>query len=79
MKVSQAITNFLNFQKINAQKKYGKNYRLFLNKFERQFGDREIESVTSDEILTFLTRNTEGQNQSTKRFKYTVLKTFLIS
>jgi len=23
MKVSHAITNFLNFQKINAQKKYG--------------------------------------------------------
>ena len=29
-----------------------------------------------DEILAFLTEDTEGQRQSTKRFKYTILKSF---
>ena len=53
-----------------------KNYQLFLNKFEAQFGSREIETITSDEILTFLTRKGEGQQQSTKRFKFTLLQTF---
>ena len=33
-------------------------------------------TVTSDEILTFLIENTEGQRQATKRFKYTLLKSF---
>ena len=30
----------------------------------------------SDEILTFLTEDTEGQRQATKRYKYTILKSF---
>lgn len=53
-----------------------KNYQLFLTKFEEQFRSCEIETITSDEILTFLTRNGEGQKQSTKRFKFTLLQTF---
>ncbi|UCF86389.1 MAG: site-specific integrase [Desulfobacteraceae bacterium] len=53
-----------------------KNYRQFLNIFNACFGDRDIESITSDEILTFLTESSDGQKQSTKRFKYTLLNTF---
>ena len=45
MEVSQAITNFLNYQKINAQKNTIKNYKLFLNKLNTRFGGRDIESV----------------------------------
>jgi len=52
------------------------NYRLYLNKFEEWIGDREIESISPDEILAYLTEKTEGQKQSTKRFRYTLLKTF---
>jgi len=47
-----------------------------LNKFEEWIGDREIESISPDEILAYLTEKTEGQKQSTKRFRYTLLKTF---
>lgn len=49
---------------------------LFLNKFDTRFGDRDIESISPDTVLTFLTEYCDGQKQSTKRFKYTVLKTF---
>ena len=34
----------------------------------------ELASITSDHIFQFLTQDTEGQKQSTKRFKYTLLK-----
>jgi hypothetical protein len=44
-----------------------------LDKFDDQLGDREIGAVTPDDILTFLTACTRGQQQSTKRFKYTIL------
>src|SRR6056297_1007950 len=37
----------------------------------------ELDSITSDHIFQFLTRDTEGQKQSTKRFKYTLLKTLI--
>lgn len=35
-----------------------------------------IKEITSEAILDFLVHNTEGQKQSTKRFKYTLLKAF---
>lgn len=41
-----------------------------------QFGAQDVESISSDEILTFLSRNTTGQKPSTKRHKYATLKTF---
>jgi integrase/recombinase XerD len=47
-----------------------------LIKFDDWSGDRDVESITSEDILSFLTENTEGLKQSTKRFKYTLLKTF---
>ncbi len=76
MKVSHAIANFFNYQKMNSKKNTVKNYRLFLNKFEDQFRSREIETITSDEIMNFLTGRGEGQKQSTKHFKYTLIQTF---
>jgi site-specific recombinase XerD len=60
-----------------VEKNTVKNYQLFLSKFKDQFGDKDIEDVTPDKILSFLNRYTEGQKQSTKRFKYTLLKSFL--
>ena len=47
-----------------------------MSKFEDQFPFRDVESITPDEILTFLTETVEGQKQSTKHFKYTLLQTF---
>ncbi|MBW1963108.1 MAG: site-specific integrase, partial [Deltaproteobacteria bacterium] len=53
-----------------------KNYRLYLIKFGEWAGDRELENISPDEVLAYLTEKTEGQKQSTKRFRYTLLKTF---
>jgi integrase/recombinase XerD len=40
------------------------------------FGNRELESITSEEILAFLTKFTEGTKQSTKRLRYSLLTAF---
>ena len=45
-------------------------------RFNDEFGKRELESITPDEILSFLTRLTEGNNQTTKRNRYSSLKAF---
>ena len=45
-------------------------------RFNEEFGKRELESITPDEILSFLTRLTEGNNQTTKRNRYSSLKAF---
>jgi site-specific recombinase XerD len=45
-------------------------------RFNDEFGKRELESITPDEILSFLTRLTKGNNQTTKRNRYSSLKAF---
>ncbi len=67
---------FMVFQRVNAGKKTIKNYQLFLDEFNEQFGDQSIREIYSEDVLSFLVQNTEGQKQSTKRLKYTLLKAF---
>lgn len=47
-----------------------------LTEFRSHFDDRELESITTDEILSFLTQFTEGFKQTTKRIRYANLNTF---
>ena len=47
-----------------------------MTRFNDQFDDRNIENLTPDEILAFITKNSKGQKQSTKRLKFTLLKAF---
>jgi integrase len=45
-------------------------------RFNDEFGKRDLESITPDEILSFLTRLTEGNKQTTKRNRHSCLKSF---
>jgi integrase len=45
-------------------------------RFNNEFGNRNLDSITPDEILSFLTRLTEGTKQTTKRNRYSSLKAF---
>ena len=45
-------------------------------RFNDEFGNRDLDSITPDEILSFLTRLTEGTKQTTKRNRYSSLKAF---
>jgi integrase len=51
-------------------------YEFVLSRLDSQFGDRELGSITSDEILSFLNQITEGAKQSTKRSRYSCLASF---
>lgn len=53
-----------------------KNYEFLFTRFNDAFGSRELESITSDEILSFLTKLTDGTKQTTKRNRYSSLKAF---
>ena len=50
------------------------NYRYFLAVFQKQFGRRDVSEVTPDEIMEFLVKITEGLKPSTKKLKYSLLK-----
>jgi integrase/recombinase XerD len=79
MKVSQATKSFLDYHRMNSKKNTLRNYLHLLTEFAFQFGDREAESLTSDEILPFWGDLTEGAKQSTKRIRYPFSTLFLPS
>lgn len=51
-------------------------YESTMLSFRESFGERDLNSLTSEEVLSFLTRITEGRKQLTKRTRYSHLKTF---
>ncbi len=53
-----------------------RNYEYALRRFSDQFAERELGSITPNEILLFLTQITEGSKQATKRVRYSLLKAF---
>ncbi len=76
MKVSQATKSFLDYHRVNSKKNTLRNYLFLLTGFSNQFGDREAQSLTSEEILSFLGHLTEGAKQSTKRLRFSLLRAF---
>ena len=53
-----------------------KTYQSILSKFTAQFGERDPNTVTSEEILPFLTEINQGTKQLTKRTRYSQLTSF---
>jgi site-specific recombinase XerD len=42
------------------------NYQVLLSRFNEQFSERDLHSITPEEILTFLTHLNEKTKQTTK-------------
>ena len=61
---------------MNAKKSTLKNYKFVLTRFENYFGNIELTSITTDGILPFLTKISEGAKQSTKKLRYSLLSAF---
>ncbi len=76
MKIIQAIRSYKDYHSINFKKNTVKNYGFIFTKFHDEFGDRLTDSITPDEILSFLTKLTDGTKQTTKHNRYSSLKAF---
>jgi site-specific recombinase XerD len=61
---------------MNAKKSTLKNYEFVLTRFENYFGNIELTSITTDGILPFLTKISEGAKQSTKKLRYALISAF---
>jgi integrase len=53
-----------------------KNYEFIFNQFQTEFGGRSVDTFTPDEILSFITKLTDGTKQTTKHNRYSSLKAF---
>jgi len=67
---------FFDYQRMNTKKSTLKNYQFVLNKFKSYFGNIELSSITTEMILPFLMKISEGVKQSTKKFRYSLLSAF---
>ncbi len=58
MQVSKVIKIWLEYHKSHSRDNTLKAYQVVISNFDREFGDRDVHEITSDEILSFLNRMT---------------------
>ena len=51
-------------------------YEFFLPKFANAFPDRDLETFSSEEVLSFLTKLSDGRKKATKRTRFASLTAF---
>jgi site-specific recombinase XerD len=76
MKVSHAIQSWFGYHKLHSKKNILRAYQPTITKFGQHFEERELQSLSSDEILSFLTHLTKGNKQLTKHTRYSYLSSF---
>ena len=76
MDVQKAVEYCLEYHRTNSRENTIRSYDFILNRFSTSFGERDLESISSDEILAFLTRMNEGTKQGTKRCRFALLSAF---
>jgi site-specific recombinase XerD len=53
-----------------------KNYEFIFSRFQETYGERQIDSRTTDEVLSFLTGLSTAAKPATKHHRYSCLKAF---
>jgi integrase/recombinase XerD len=74
MKVSKAIDYWMEYHKLRSDENIVKSYESTVARLRCGLGDRELGSLSSDDILAFLTDATDGSTQLTKRTRYVHLR-----
>jgi integrase/recombinase XerD len=76
MDTGTALKIFRDYQKANLRPNTIISYRHLLESFEELFGDRELTSISSEELFQFVEILTEHGSKVTKNHRYTQLKAF---
>ena len=76
MQISEAKKFWMEYHKSNSKENSIRAYKLVLSKFCEEFGSENIEDVTTEKVLSFLNRITEGRKQQTKQTRYSELLAF---
>lgn len=76
MKVSKAIQLFRDYQSVTLRTGTIKGYDYVLNLLEKLYADNEVESLTTDDMTSFLEFLTGDLSQSSKHLRFAQLKAF---
>jgi integrase/recombinase XerD len=53
-----------------------RNYEFVLDNFQKHFGDKDLSLITSENILDFMSKFSDGAKQNTKKLRFTLLSAF---
>ena len=76
MNVSQAGELWLEYHKSHSKENTIRTYMLVLSKLCKEFGNENLEDITTERVLSFLNRITEGRKKQTKKTRYSHLLAF---
>ena len=76
MNITTALKIFRDYQKSNLKRNTVIGYRYLLDNFEELFGERDLNSISSEDLFHFFEIITENNSKSTKRNRYSQLKAF---
>jgi len=76
MKASIALKIFRDYQKANLKPGTVGGYTYLLDNFEALFGEKDLKSISSEDVHHFLEIITENSSKSSKRHRYSQLKAF---
>jgi len=76
MKVSQVVTFWLNYHRANSSENTIRAYEELLARFCHENGDKDLNELTSDEVLDFLNGITEGKKPQTRKTRFSHLTSF---
>ena len=76
MKVSKVIEICLDYHRNHSKPNTVRSYEAILTKFGLIFGDKNLQEISPEDILTFLSKITDGRKQQTRRTRYSHLAAF---
>lgn len=76
MTIKESIELFKRHQNATVRKSTMRSYGKFLERFKERFAEREVVSLSADEIGQFLEGCSEALNRSTRHLRYAQIKAF---
>ena len=76
MELSKALKICLDYHRNHSKPNTVRSYEAILTKLDLTFGDKDLEEISSEDILIFLDKITDGTKQQTKRTRYSHLAAF---
>ena len=76
MKVSQASKIWLDYHRAHSKHNTIRAYKFTITKFNQNYAELNLNEVSTDDILDFMTNFTEGLKPQTKRVRFSHLNAF---